>query len=343
MTSDPMVGKGSPSDPFGQFRAECESLLRDAYSNLQKSDRKRFPELDLASSLEDPPNQEFGHLASSLSFELSRVQKTKPMTIAKEIVHEFGKAKVHHLAESVQAAESGYVNFKAKIETLTQLTLDAILHEGSSYGLLKTGQPQGVIVEHTSANPARPIHIGTAKNSIFGDTLARLLSARGHIVQTHFYIDDTGRQCAIMAYGYKLLNEPIPKEKPDHFIGKIYSVTATLVEIEELKKRLALLKKNNASDADIVATTKSLDEWVGTAADLQSKYPAEFDQLSKLISKDSDPENSISELIRKYEKKDPETTVRMRRVTRIVLSGFEQTLQRACLHFVPWDWEGDLL
>src|SRR5436309_12895705 len=92
MTSVPMVGKGSPSDPFGQFRAECESLLRDAYSNLQKSDGKRFPELDLASSLEDPPNQEFGHLPSSLSFQLSRVQKTKPMTLATEILHESGKA-----------------------------------------------------------------------------------------------------------------------------------------------------------------------------------------------------------------------------------------------------------
>src|SRR5713226_2882723 len=343
MTAAPIVERGSSSDPFGQFRAECESLLRGAYLNLQKSDKKRFPELDLASSLEDPPNQQFGHLASSLSFELSRVQKTKPMTIAREIVNELGKAKAQHLVESIQAAEPGYVNFKAKIETLAQLTLDSILHEGSSYGLLKTGQPQRVIVEHTSANPARPIHIGTAKNSIFGDALARLLSARGHDVRTHFYIDDTGRQVAIMAYGYKLLNEPAPEGKPDHFIGKIYSVTATLVEIEELKKRLALLKKTNASDPDIVAVTKSLDEWVGIAADLQSKYPEEFDKLGKLISQDPDPENSIRELIRKYEKNDPETRALMRHVSRTVLTGFEETLRRARIRFDEWDWESDLL
>src|SRR5437588_12469630 len=118
MASVPVLGKGSPSDRFGQFRAECESLLRDAYSNLQKSDRKRFPEFDLASSLEDPPNQEFGHLASSLSFALSRVQKTKPMTIAKKIVLELGKAKVHQLVESVQAAEPGYGTFKPTVQPL---------------------------------------------------------------------------------------------------------------------------------------------------------------------------------------------------------------------------------
>ncbi len=190
MTDAPTVTGGPSSDPFGRFRAECDRLLRTAYSNLQKSDKKRFPDLDVASSLEDPPNQEFGHLASSVSFELARVQKTKPMAIAREIVDELNKTKQHHLVESVQAAEPGYVNFKAKIEALAQLTLDAILQEGSTYGLLKTNQPHRVIVEHTSANPARPIHIGTAKNSIFGDTLARILDGRGHHVKTHFYCQE---------------------------------------------------------------------------------------------------------------------------------------------------------
>src|SRR3989442_440172 len=120
-------------------------------------------------------------------------------------------------------------------------------------------------------------------------------------------------------------------------MGKIYSVTSTLVEIEELKKRLALLKKTKASDADIGAATKSLDEWVGIAADLRSKYPEEFDLLGKLISRDQDPETSIGELIRKYEKNDPDTNALMRRVTRMVLTGFEETLRRARIRFDEWD------
>src|SRR5712691_8842867 len=343
MTDAPTVTGGPSSDPFGQFRAECERLLRSAYADLQKSDKKRFPELDIASSLEDPPNQEFGHLASSLSFELARVQKTKPMAIATEIVDELNKTKQHHLVESVQAAEPGYVNFKAKIETLAQLTLHAILQGGSTYGLLKTSQPHRVIVEHTSANPARPIHIGTAKNSIFGDTLARILGGRGHHVKNHFYIDDTGRQVAQMAYGYKLLGEPKPDGKPDEFFGKIYSITSTLAELDENKKRLNLLKKTNASDIDIVAVTKELDEWVGVAAELQSKYPVEFDLLTRKIMDDPDPQLSINELIRKYEKAEPETKNLVRRVSQMVLTGFEETLRRADIQFDQWDWESDML
>ena len=343
MTDAPTVIERRSSDPFGRFRAECDELLRAAYSNLQKSDKKRFPELDIASSLEDPPTQEFGNLASSLSFELARVQKTKPMTIAREIVEELNKTKHHQLVESVQAAEPGYVNFKAKIEALAQLTLGSILQEGSTYGLLKTSQPQRVIVEHTSANPARPIHIGTAKNSIFGDTLARILDGRGHHVKTHFYIDDTGRQVAQMAYGYKLLGEPKPDGKPDEFFGRIYSITSTLAELDENKKRLNLLKKTNASDIDIVAVTKDLDEWVGVAAELQSKHPVEFDLLSEKIRTDPDPQRSINELIRKYEKAEPETKSLIRRVSQMVLVGFEKTLRRAHIHFDQWDWESDML
>ncbi|HEX4921745.1 MAG TPA: arginine--tRNA ligase, partial [Candidatus Bathyarchaeia archaeon] len=249
------------SNPFGQFRTECEKILQAALASLKRAG-KNIPEVEIASTLEDPPNHEFGHLASSLSFELAREQQTKPMLIAREIADEAKKLEPFELTESINAAEPGYVNFKARLSSLAQLTLESIHREGDHYGKLTISNPQRVIVEHTSANPARPIHIGTAKNAIFGDTLARILSARGHKVQAHFYIDDTGRQVAQMAYGYRLLGEPEPQGKTDEYFGKIYSITSTLAEVDENKKRLAILKKTNASDIDIIAVTKDLDEWV---------------------------------------------------------------------------------
>jgi arginyl-tRNA synthetase len=343
MTVNSSKKRASHADPFGQFRRECENILTTACSRLQSRSKEPFPKIDIALTLEDPPNEEFGHLASSISFELARVRKAKPMTAANEIADETRKGLRSELVESVQAAEPGYVNFKANLTTLAKLTLNAVLQEGHGYGLVATPSPQRVIVEHTSANPARPIHIGTSKNSIFGDTLARILEARGHNVQTHFYIDDTGRQVAQMAYGYKLLGEPEPTGKTDEFIGRIYSITSTLAEIDENKRRLALLKKTNASDLDVVAVTKALDEWVGVAEELRSKYPEMFDALSELISKQEDPQKSILELIRRYEKGEPETKTLIRRVSQMVLAGFEETLRRARIHFDQWDWESEML
>lgn len=330
------------SDPFGAFREDCAKTLRQGYSSLRKTAPRAYPEIDVAATFEDPPDPAFGELASSICFELSRVQKTRPMAIAKELAAA-SHVELSSLVKSVEAAEPGYVNFRADYSQLSNLTLRRILEEGSQFGLLKADQSRRVIVEHTSANPARPIHIGTAKGAVFGDTLVRLLRARGLQAQSRFYIDDTGRQVAIMAYGYKLLGRPQPEGKPDHFIGSIYSVTSALVEIEELKKRLALLRKTKGSDLDIIAVTKSLDEWVGIAADLRSRHGAEFNRLSELVSKDPDPKAAISDLLRKYEKGDPETRALVRHVTQMVLMGHEETLQRCSILFDEWDWESDVV
>jgi arginyl-tRNA synthetase len=86
---------------------------------------------------------------------------------------------------------------------------------GGRYGLDPTQEPKKIIVEHTSANPSGPLHLGHARNTILGDALARILRARGNTVRTRFYVDDVGKQVAMLAYGYSLLGEPTPVGKPD--------------------------------------------------------------------------------------------------------------------------------
>src|SRR5437879_12238901 len=61
------------------------------------------------------------------------------------------------------------------------------------------------------------------------------------------------------------------------------------------------------------------------------------------MSKDPDPQGSINELIRKYEKAEPVTRSLIRRVSQMMLAGFEETLRRAHIHFDQWDWESDML
>jgi len=178
-------------DPFGAFKQETERILKASAKDV-----------DVSSTLEEPPDTKFGQLSSSISFELAKTRKMKPMALAEEIA----KASVAMLTsgglvKEVQADPPGYVNFKVDFQKLSELTLRGILEEDASFGFPKTSKPERIIVEHTSANPARPIHIGTAKNALFGDALTRLLSARGHNARAHFYIDDTGRQVALMAYG----------------------------------------------------------------------------------------------------------------------------------------------
>ncbi len=97
------------------------------------------------------------------------------------------------------AAKGAYLNFRVVPEELVRATLSLVLERGDAYG---RGPPQegAVCVEHTSANPTGPFHIGRVRNAIIGDTLTRVLRAAGAGVTTQYYIDDMGRQAAMVTW-----------------------------------------------------------------------------------------------------------------------------------------------
>ena len=195
-------------------------------------------------------------------------------------------------------------------------------------------------MEHTSVNPLHPIHIGQARNPTIGDTIARILQLRGHNVSRHYYIDDVGRQSSVVAYGYAKLGKPKPTEKSDHFVGKIYTVTCCIVEINRLKKLQAKAADN---PEELAKANKELDEWVSISAELREKYPVLFDTLLKKISFDDDPEGEISRLNRGYEDGQPAAKELIREVSDLCLDGFRATMQRVGVTYDSWDWESDFV
>jgi len=322
-------------NPFADFQKECGECLRNALEKL-------YPENKLANlSFEKPPNPEFGQLATSLCFELAKQTSQKPFALAKRIAEAIDLPKAS-LVNSVAPAGVGYINFHLNFAKFSALTIASVEQLDSKYGFIKTGKPTKTIVEHTSVNPLHPMHIGTARNPMLGDTIARLLALRGHKVSRHYYIDDVGRQSSVVAYGYKKLGRPKPQEKPDHYVGRIYTITSCLVEINRLKKELENAK--TVSDAKQTAKiTKELDEWVSIAAELKERYPALFEELLQKIGEDENPERAVSLLNRAYEQGDMEARQLVREVSELCLSGFRTTLSRIGVVYDSWDWESDFV
>ncbi len=220
--------------------------------------------------------------------------------------------------------------------------MDSINKLDQTFGFVKTGEPKKIIVEHTSVNPLHPIHIGQARNPTIGDTLARILQLRGHSVSRHYYIDDVGRQSSVVAYGYAKLGKPKPTEKSDHFVGKIYTVTCCIVEINRLKKtREQAIALHNADD--LVKCNKEIDEWMSIAAELKEKYPVLFDSLITKIGEDENPEEEINRLNRAYEDGQPAAKDLVREVSDLCLDGFRATMQRVNVTYDSWDWESDFV
>ena len=323
------------ANPFNDFRFECQSVLQNAL-------KKVFPEIKVERlTLEKPPSLEFGQLASSLCFELAKKIGEKPLVLAEQLIDALDKSSLS-LVEKVVPAGGGYINFHVNFAKFSALTLESVRHIDTEYGFIKTDKPSKIIVEHTSVNPIHPIHIGQARNPMLGDAIARMLKSRGHTVYRHYYVDDVGRQTAVIAYGYKKLGKPKPKEKPDHFIGRIYTITSCLIEINRLKKELERAKAVSATE-EIVKINKELDEWVSIAAELKEKFPELFENLLRKISEDENPEDMVNELNRAYEAGDERAKNLVREVSELCLEGFKETLSRVGVFYDSWDWESELV
>jgi len=321
-------------NPFAEFLKECETALAHAL-------KKALPEIEVESlALNKPPNSDFGQLASSLCFELAKKLNQKPGDLAKRLVEAVGEQSFL-LLEKVTAA-GGYVNFHVNFSKFSSLTLESIRQLGSAYGFAKTEKPAKVIVEHTSVNPLHPIHIGQARNPMIGDALARILTCRGHTVSRHYYIDDVGRQSSVVAYGYNKLGKPKPDEKTDHFVGKIYTITSCLVELNRLRRELERVKSVSASD-DVAKITKQIDEWMSITAELKEKFPSLFEKLIAKIGEEENPEEAINKLNRAYEDGEPEAKQLIREVSELCLEGFRETQKRVEICYDSWDWESDFV
>lgn len=104
----------------------------------------------------------------------------------------------HAALDRAEVAKPGFINLWLSPGWLAAQA-GAIAQQGADYFRLDLGQGQRVQVEFVSANPTGPLHFGSARNAVIGDTLARLHEHNGFQVQREYYINDRGAQTDIFA------------------------------------------------------------------------------------------------------------------------------------------------
>ena len=154
--------------PFDAFEKEVEKKIREHAEEIK---------------LEIPP-EEMADLAFPC-FHLAKKFKKSPIEIATEIAGSIGKGEWIERVEAV----NGYVNFFINVDKLANETIKAIFKMKDEFGSYEKKGIK-VIVEHTSANPNGPLHVGRARNPIIGDTISRILKFAGYDVITQYYVDD---------------------------------------------------------------------------------------------------------------------------------------------------------
>ena len=136
---------------------------------------------------------------------------------------------------------AGYLNFKSSRKWLAQYIISGNIRVGDAE-MNSTSGGKSVLIEHTSANPNGPFHVGRARNAILGDTLVRLNRLHGNDVRSEYYVDDMGKQVAVLAWALanlrdddveEILSDRDPvndmwKNKPDHTRVRWYQAAQVL-------------------------------------------------------------------------------------------------------------------
>ncbi len=226
---------------FLKFKNEVSSILSIAI------EKAGFESDDMA--LNESPHAD---ISSSVAFRLAPKYRRSPKEIS-EII--YSNIKIPPDSYVDRAETSGpYINFYVSRAYLNETILNVLLERDDFGNLNNSGK---VILEHTSANPDGPLHIGHIRNSVIGDTLARILKRAGFDVETQYYINDMGRQLAVVVWGLENFKFDSSKKK-DHAIAEVYiNANKSLVDEKEHSPEVdAIMKKYEMGDPGTVRKFK---------------------------------------------------------------------------------------
>jgi arginyl-tRNA synthetase len=261
------------------MRAAVEAALTDALADLD------YPTDDLG--IERPPEDVDAVIATSVAYRLAEVAGAPPPAVAAEIAEAFD-AETCEYVDHVEAA-GPYVN----VFPNDRYFADTLAAAGESDFGTRPDRETSVVVEHTSANPTGPVHVGRARNPIIGDALARLLEYAGYDVERHYYVNDAGRQIATFTWAYEAFDEsdlPDPeRDSPEYDLVRYYRKANTcLEEANENEKAAAeaeiqaiLQGLEDGDEETYERVSEVVDTVLGGMRETLTRLPAEFDEFVK--------------------------------------------------------------
>ncbi|RJU82299.1 MAG: arginine--tRNA ligase [Candidatus Poseidoniales archaeon] len=177
------------------LRGHVEPILKDALNSIGVNDSNWTSMLS--------PSREHSQGDLSLPcFPFAKQLGKSPNDIAEELSNII----VPNVAIGKINAIGGYLNFKAEPKWLAKQLLSGKIRVGDAFGN-KPHTGRQILIEHTSANPNGPFHVGRARNAILGDTLVRLHRLLGNEVRAEYYVDDMGKQVGVLAWALDNLSK----------------------------------------------------------------------------------------------------------------------------------------
>jgi len=233
-------------------------------------DKQKVP--DLLVAIKPSGNPEHGDYQANMAMALAKALGQKPPEVAKAII---AKLPANDLLEPPTVAGPGFINLRLKPTFLT----DAIrtIATDEKLGAEPAATPRRFVIDYSSPNVAKPLHVGHLRSTIIGDSLTRILRFLGHTVITDNHLGDWGTQFGMLIYGYRnFLDKEAYERDPVRELARVY------VEVRRQAKQEAkdylIAQGLNPDDEEAVenAPSATMDACRSETAKLHADDPANY-------------------------------------------------------------------
>lgn len=215
--------------------------------NLLKTVRERFataladmvtdvaPVLDMIRVAQDA---KFGDFQANFAMPLSKQLGKPPREVAQMAVD---RLDIGDLCEPPEIAGPGFINLRLRDDFVARRISE--IAGDNRLGVLPTSAPRNIVVDFSSPNVAKPMHVGHLRSTVIGDAICRTLRFAGHRVTSDNHIGDWGTQFGMIIYGYRHLRDDSAfAEHPVAELARLYKLVNTLSDYQSNVARLPELQ-----------------------------------------------------------------------------------------------------
>jgi arginyl-tRNA synthetase len=206
------------------------NIIRLLQGRLEKALAGLVPNPGEYSRLIKPSgNPAHGDYQANCAMPLQKALGKKPQEIAALII---SKLDVSDCCEAPAVAGPGFINLTLRREWLAERLRG--LASDERLGVERVERPRTIVIDYSSPNVAKPLHVGHLRSTIIGDALARILRLLGHRVITDNHLGDWGTQFGMLLYGYKMFRDDAAlAADPVRELVRIYQKVRQLTRGEE--------------------------------------------------------------------------------------------------------------
>jgi arginyl-tRNA synthetase len=248
------------------------------------------------------PSQDtrFGDYQANCAMPLGKQLGKSPREVAAVLVE---RLDVGDICEPPEIAGPGFINLRLRESWLVE-QLVAASADITRLSIAETGSPRTIILDYSSPNVAKPMHVGHIRSTVIGDALYRILRFLGHCVISDNHIGDWGTQFGMIIYGYKnFLDVEALRENPVSELSRLYKLVNNLVEYQE-----AVQEKIPAVRAEIAAAEERQADLEAVEQPADTKAARPVDKQLKLTRRElAQHKGALAELNKKVAavKSDP--------------------------------------